>query len=58
MMAGRKLAVYGITQAGDMELLRRGLTDSEAKVIADDHYRRTGNTAVIVIQEEAENGTL
>ena len=54
-MAGRKLAVYGETPTGDLELLRRALTDSEAKAIADDHYRRTGNTAVIVISEEEVN---
>lgn len=51
-MEGRKLAVYGATQTGDMELLQRGLTDSEAKALADHHYRRTGKTAVIVISEE------
>lgn len=54
-MAGRKLAVYGGTPTGDLELLQRGLNDSEAKALADHHYRRTGNTAVIVISEEAEN---
>lgn len=53
-MTGRKLAVYGGTPTGDLELLRRGLSDGEAKALADQHYRRTGNTAVIVVSEEAE----
>lgn len=45
-----KYAVYGKDEAGEMRLLKRDLTNAEAKDLADEHWRTTQRTAVIVIQ--------
>lgn len=46
-----KYAVYGKSETGDMHLLKRNLTDAEAKAVADEHWHTTQQTAVIVIQD-------
>lgn len=52
----RRVSVYGMTENGEMRLLRRCIPEDEAKKLADDYWRRTGCTAVLVIflQEESK----
>ena len=46
------LSVYGVNEDGEMELIERGLTSLEAIEKADEHYNKTGRSAVIVNGEE------
>lgn len=50
--AGRGLSVYIKDEAGEMQLLKRGICSTEAKEIADSYWRETGRTAVIVTRED------
>lgn len=50
-MADGTLAVYGKFEDGEMCLLKRGVSSTEAIAIADKHYHDTGRTAVIVRSE-------
>lgn len=50
-MADGKLAVYGKFEDGEMRLLKRGVSSTEAIEIADKHHHDTGRTAVIVRSE-------
>ena len=46
------LAVYVKNEAGEIELIERGLTSLEAIEKADEHYNKTGRSAVNVNEEE------
>lgn len=50
----KQVSVYGKTADGEMELLRRGIPEDEAKKRADDYWHKTGRTAAIVMCDEKQ----
>lgn len=48
------VSVYGKRPDGEMELLKRGIDEEEAKRMADAFWHETGRTAAIVLCEDKE----
>lgn len=51
----KKQAVYGEDENGIMRLIARDLDAAQAKEKADEHWKNTGHTAIIVKQQHGSS---